>query len=57
MPKKMGRPTSNPKIDRLTVRLDILTKTILDKYCEQENIKPTEAIRRGVKKLESDIKK
>ncbi len=53
----MGRPTSNPKIDRLTVRLDILTKTILDKYCEQENIKPTEAIRRGVKKLESDIKK
>lgn len=57
MPKKMGRPTNSPKTNRITVRLDSMTETILYKYCEQEHIKPTEGIRRGINKLESDIKK
>lgn len=55
--KKIGRPTTNPKTDRITVRLDNESSDILDKYCNQEKIKPAEAVRIGIKKLEEDIKK
>ena len=55
--KKMGRPTDNPKSERITVRLDNESTNILTSYCEQEKIERAEAIRRGVKKLKSDIKK
>lgn len=55
--KKIGRPTDNPKINRVTVRLDKDSNEILNMYCQQESIKPTEAIRRGIKKLTTDIKK
>jgi hypothetical protein len=58
MSPRTGRPTDNPKkADRLTVRLDEESSTILNKYCEQENIDKGKAIRRGIKKLEADIKK
>jgi hypothetical protein len=53
----MGRPTSNPKQTRITVRLDEEAETILKAYCAQENIERGEAVRRGIKKLEFDIKK
>ncbi len=56
-PKKMGRPTENPKNDRITVRLDKETSSILSTYCYQENIERAEAVRLGIKKLETDIKK
>lgn len=55
--KKIGRPTDNPKTNPIHVRLDDETSSILNEYCEQENIQKTEAIRRGIKKLKSDIKK
>jgi hypothetical protein len=55
--KKVGRPTDNPKTNPIHVRLDDETSSILNDYCEQENIPKTEAIRRGIKKLKSDIKK
>ncbi len=55
--KKMGRPTDNPKGDRITVRLDKESSTILNEYCSQENIERAEAVRIGIKKLESDIEK
>ena len=55
--KKVGRPTDNPKTNPIHVRLDDETTSILNEYCEQENIPKTEAIRRGIKKLKSDIKK
>ncbi len=54
--KKMGRPTDNPKKERITVRLDEECSQILDKYCEQEQQDRAEAIRMGVKKLKDDIK-
>lgn len=57
MPPRMGRPTSNPKQTRITVRLDEEAETILKAYCAQENIERGEAVRRGIKKLEFDIKK
>ena len=56
MKQKMGRPTDNPKKDRLTVRLDEESTEILTTYCDQEKIERAEGIRRGIKKLKSDIK-
>lgn len=55
--KKVGRPTSNPKTKPRQVRLDEECNEILDKYCSQEGIPHAEGIRRGIKKLEPDIKK
>ena len=57
MSPRTGRPTDNPKPYQLTVRVDEEGKKILDKYTEQEGITLMEAIRRGIKKLEADIKK
>ncbi len=54
--KKIGRPTNNPKSNPIHVRLDNKSLEILDKYCEQENIKRTEGIRQGIQLLESRMK-
>lgn len=55
--KKKGRPTTNPKRDRIAVRLDAESKEILDQYCEQKDVNKMEAARRGIKKLKEDLKK
>ncbi len=55
--KKIGRPTSNPKSVPRQVRLDEECKKILEEYCTQESITEAEGIRRGIKKLKSDIRK
>lgn len=58
MSPRTGRPTDNPKdIERLTVRLDKDSSDILNRYCKQEKINKGQAIRKGIKKLEDDIKK
>lgn len=57
MSPRTGRPTDNPKSERITVRLDSESSEILDKYCSQETVERAEAIRRGIKKLKGDIKK
>lgn len=57
MSPRTGRPTNNPKPYQITARIDEDCKKILDSYCKQENVKQMEAVRRGIKKLESDIKK
>ena len=54
---KKGRPTDSPLSHQATVRFDESCKSILDRYCEQERIGRNEAIRRGIKRLEVDIKK
>ena len=56
MSPRTGRPTDNPKNYKITVRLDGESARILKAYCEQENIEKGEAVRRGVKKLGSEIK-
>lgn len=57
MSPKTGRPKSeNPKSKPIHVRLDKETDSILNRYCEQEGVAKTEAIRRGIKKLENDLK-
>lgn len=57
MSPRTGRPTDNPKKERITVRLDEEAREILENYCKQEECERAEAIRRGVKKLKDDIKK
>lgn len=57
MPVKIGRPTDNPKPHKITVRLDDKSKDILNDYCRQESVNQMEAVRRGIAKLEKDIKK
>lgn len=57
MSPRTGRPTDNPKPYKITVRIDEKNKAILDKYCKQESVSQMEAVRRGIQKLESDIKK
>lgn len=56
MSSKMGRPTDNPKNHKITVRLDEKSANILQRYCEQEQVEKGETVRRGLKKLESDLK-
>lgn len=57
MSPRTGRPTDNPKPYKLTVRVDEESKIILDRYTQQEGISQMEAIRRGIKRLEPEIKK
>lgn len=54
--KKRGRPTDNPKLHRIAVKMDDETKSILDAYCEQESVNQMEAARRGIRKLKEDLK-
>ncbi len=53
---RTGRPTDNPKNNKITVRLDEESQTILNDYCEQEKVEKGEATRRGIKKLRSELK-
>ena len=57
MSPRTGRPTDNPKPYRVNVYLDEKCKTILEKYCKQENISKMEAVRQAIKKLEAELKK
>lgn len=56
MSPRTGRPTDNPKSNPIHVRLDAETEEILKKYCNQEGLTRAEGIRKGIKKLRSDIK-
>lgn len=56
MSPRTGRPTDNPRPNKVSIRISDGDKRILEKYCEQESVNMTEAISRGIKKLEKDIK-
>lgn len=51
MPKKMGRPTDNPKCERITIRLDKEASEILAKFCKANGIEKAEAVRIAIKRL------
>lgn len=57
MSPRTGRPTNNPRPNKISIRISDSDKELLEKYCEQQNVNKTEAISRGIQKLESDIKK
>lgn len=45
----VGRPKAeNPKSSRFSIRLDDLTESRLEAYCEKNGITKGEAIRRGI---------
>ena len=50
-PKKMGRPTDNPKQVQFSIRFDVETLKKLDEYCKKENLTRPEGVRRAVRKL------
>lgn len=56
MSPRTGRPTDDPKTDRITIRLDEESKVILNNYCSREKVGQSEAIRRGIKKLAPEKK-
>ena len=56
MSPRTGRPTNNPKDKPIAIRLDEESRKILDSYCKQENVEKSEAARRGIKKLRSELK-
>ena len=51
MSPKVGRPTDNPKEERVTVRIDSECSEILSDYCKKNNVNKGEAIRTGIKRL------
>lgn len=51
---KIGRPTDNPRPNRLSIRISNEDKNILENYCEKERVNRTEAISRGIKKLNKE---
>lgn len=57
MSPRTGRPTNNPRPNKISIRISNIDKELLEKYCEQEKVNKTEAISRGINKLEKDIKK
>lgn len=57
MSPRTGRPTDNPRPNKISIRISNEDKQILEDYCEQESVNKTEAISRGIKRLEKDIKK
>ena len=57
MGKKRGPKTDNPKAHKLGVKIDQKAKDILERYCVQESISYSEAVRRGIYRLEPGLKK
>ena len=53
---KPGPKTDNPKTHRVTIKCDDKSKQVLDDYCKQENVSKMEAARRGIMRLEVDLK-
>ena len=53
--KKMGRPTDNPRPNKLSIRISDTDKETLEKYCAEKEVNRTEAISRGIQKLKEDI--
>lgn len=52
MSPRTGRPTNNPRPNKISIRISDHDKKILEEYCEKHGVNKTEAISRGIKKLE-----
>lgn len=53
MHKKMGRPTDDPKRNKVDVRLNDEDFHILEAYCERKGLKRPEGIRAGIRELKN----
>ena len=52
MSPRTGRPTDNPRPNKISIRISNEDMSILERYCEREKVTKTEAISRGITKLE-----
>ena len=52
MSPRTGRPTDNPRPNKISIRISDSDKEILEKYWEKEKVNQTEAISRGIKMLD-----
>ena len=52
MSPRTGRPTDNPRPNKISIRISNVDMSILERYCEKEKVNKTEAISRGIRKLE-----
>ncbi len=52
MSPRTGRATDNPRPNKISIRISNEDKEILERYCEKEKVNKTEAISRGIRKLE-----
>lgn len=57
MSAKMGRPSTDPKSVRISVRLNDECANVLKEYCEKNGVTVSEAVSEGVRRLKTDIKK
>lgn len=48
---KLGRPSDNPRPNKLSIRISDRSKQILEEYCEAHQVNRTEAIERGIGRL------
>lgn len=53
---KMGRPTESLKDGRVTARVDMKVKKILEDYCEKHHISQEEGLRQAILRLQEDTK-
>ena len=51
MSPRTGRPTDNPRPNKLSIRISDEDKRTLEAYCKENNVNKTEAVSRGIKKL------
>jgi hypothetical protein len=51
MSPRTGRPTDNPRPNKISIRISDEDKEILEEYCRENGVNKTEAISRGIKKL------
>lgn len=56
MSPRTGRPTDNPRPNKISIRISDKDKQLLESYCEIKKVNKTEAISRGINKLESELK-
>lgn len=54
MSPRTGRPTDNPRPNKISIRISDSDKEILERYCEEKRVNKTEAISRGIKKLDKE---
>lgn len=56
-PKKIGRPPSEkPKNIKLQIRVDQETMDVLDECVKKLNSNRSDVVRKGIKKIASDLK-
>lgn len=57
MSPKTGRPTNNPKISKVELRLSEKEKEMLNVCCEKTKLSKSDVLRKGIEKVYEELKK